>query len=352
MIAFHQSNLDADAVVRARARWDSVAKPLHSLGRMEDLIAQIAGIQGSENVSLVPRCVLVFCGDHGVVEEGVTQSDSEVTALVARSVAEGAANVNLMAAAAQADVFAVDMGMAAPVDHPGIIVCRQTNGTRNMTRGPAMTRAQAERAVQCGIDLVGNMKQRGYRLIATGEMGIGNTTASSALACALLDLPPEEITGRGAGLSDEGLMRKRNAVKRALAINRPDSTDPLDVLAKIGGYEIAGMTGAFLGGMTHRVPVVIDGLISAVAALLAVRICPRACEFMLPSHMSREPASRRVMEELSLSPVIYADMALGEGTGAVMLFPLLDMAGRVYGGDHTFDGLGMEAYMPQEGGKS
>ena len=333
----------------AQYRWDHVAKPLHSLGLLEDLIVQIAAAQQTADVRIEKRCALIFCADHGVVAEGVTQTGSEVTALVARSIAEGTANVNLMASVSHTDVFAVDMGMLRAV--PGTIDRRVACGTANIARGPAMTRAQAEQAVQAGIDLVGERKARGYQIVATGEMGIGNTTASAAVACALLGLSPEEATGRGAGLSDAGLARKRNAVARALDINRPRADDPLDSLAKVGGFEIAAMTGAFLGGAEHRVPIVIDGVISATAALAAARIRPEAREFMLPSHMSREPAALRIMEELHFSPILHADMALGEGVGAVALFPLLDMALCVYRGTHTFDALGIGAYTRQEGTK-
>ena len=341
--------LNETAMAAARARWDAVAKPLNSLGVWEKWIAQIAGMQGTADVRIAPRCALVFCADHGVVEEGVAQSSSEVTALVAQSVAEGTANVNLMAAAAGAKAFAVDMGMARDVAHPDMIVLKQAKGTANFTRGPAMPREAAERAVESGADLVAKMKARGYRMIATGEMGIGNTTAATAVSCALLGRAPSELTGRGAGLSDAGLLRKISAIERALECNRPDANDPMDVLSKVGGYEIAGMAGAFLGGMEQGVPIVIDGAISAAAALLAARICPAARDFMLPSHASREPMARALLEALDLQPPIHADMALGEGTGAVMVFPLLDMALRVYAGEHTFGNLGMDAYEPQEG---
>jgi len=334
---------------QAQWKWDHVAKPLHSLGLLEDMIVKIADIHSTADVCIDKRCALVFCADHGVVAEGVSQSGSEVTALVARSIVEGTANINLMASGAKADVFAVDMGMLNPV--PGTIERRIAAGTGNMAKEPAMSYEQAKRALQAGIDLVGEMKEKGYQIILTGEMGIGNTTASTAMSCALLGFAPEELTGRGAGLSDEGLLRKRNAIVRALTINQPNPNDPVDVLAKVGGFEIAGMAGAFLGGVKHRVPVVIDGVISAVAALVAARICPEAKEFMLPSHMSREPAAIRIMDELELRPIIHAGMALGEGTGAAALLPLLDMALRVYHGPHTFDDLGMDAYTPQEGRK-
>ena len=348
MLKYNRNLPDEGARRRAQQKWDRVAKPLNSLGRMEKLICRIAAIQETENVHLSPRCVLVFCADHGVVAEGVTQSGQDVTALVAHSIADGSANVNLMASAVRTDVFAVDMGMTGEVNHPALIRRRIAPGTQNMVHGPAMTRRQAMQAVQAGIDLAGEMKARGYQMIATGEMGIGNTTASAAMAGVLLGVPVETVTGRGAGLSDGGLMRKISAIRRALETNCPDENDPIDVLAGLGGFEIAAMTGAFLGGMSHRIPVVIDGVISAVAALLAQRICPESKEFMLPSHMSREPAGKLVMDALQMEPVIDAGMALGEGTGAVMLFPLLDVAHRVYCGSHTFNDLGMDAYTPQE----
>ena len=336
-----------NAKEQAQWKWDHVAKPLHSLGLLEDMIVKIAGIQGTADVRIDRRCALVFCADHGVVSEGVSQSGSEVTALVAQSIAEGTANINLMASSAHADVYAVDMGMLHPV--PGTIDRRIAAGTANMAKQSALTYEQAKSALQAGMDLVGEMKEKGYQIILTGEMGIGNTTASTAISCTLLGFTPEELTGRGAGLSDAGLVRKRHAIERALSVNQPDANDPVDVLAKVGGLEIAGMAGAFLGGVKYRMPIVIDGVISAVAALVAARICPEAKDFILPSHMSREPAAMRIMDELNLKPIIHADMALGEGTGAAALLPLLDMALRVYHGPHTFDDLGMEAYSPQEG---
>lgn len=336
-----------NAQEQAQIRWNHVAKPLNSLGKLEQLVVQMAGVQGTADVRIDKRCALICCGDHGVVAEGVSQSGHDVTALVAQSIVAGTANINLMASVSGTDVFALDFGMATPV--AGTMNCRIAAGTRNMAHEPAMTRAQAEQAVQFGIDAVARMKAQGYQLMATGEMGIGNTTASTAMACALLHCPPEDITGRGAGLSDAGLRRKKDAIQRALTFNQPNAADALDVLAKVGGFEIAGMVGLFLGGARHHVPIIIDGVISAVAALTAVRIDPAAKSVLLPSHMSHEPAMVRIMAELGLSPIIHADMALGEGTGAVSLIPLLDMALRVYHGPHTFDELGISAYEPQEG---
>ncbi|MBR3018030.1 MAG: nicotinate-nucleotide--dimethylbenzimidazole phosphoribosyltransferase [Clostridia bacterium] len=336
-----------NAIEQARKRWDAIAKPLHSLGRLEDLIVQIAGVQDTPDVRIDKRCALVFCGDHGVVREGVSQSGSEVTALVAKSIAEGTGNINLMADAAQADVFVVDMGMLTPV--PGTIDRRMGVGTANMTKEPAMSPEQAEKAVQAGIDLMGGLQKQGYQIAVIGEMGIGNTTAASAIASVLLDMPVETVTGRGAGLSDTGLARKIAAIERAIQINKPDRNDPMDVLAKLGGFEIAGMAGAYLGGYRHHIPTVTDGMIPAVSALIASRLCPEAVSAILPGHVSKEPADQKIMERLGMAPVIYARMALGEGTGGVLLLPLMDMALRVYHGPHTFEKLGMEAYTPQGG---
>ena len=330
----------------ARRRWDSIAKPLHSLGRLEDLVVQIAGIQQTADVRIDKRCALVFCGDHGVVKEGVSQSGSEVTALVARSIAEGTGNINLMAEAARTDVIAVDMGMLTPV--AGTVDLRTGAGTADIAEGPAMTRAQAEQALQAGMDMMKDLHERGYRIAVIGEMGIGNTTAASAVSAVLLGRTPREVTGRGAGLSDAGLERKIAVIEQAIRINKPDPADPTDVLAKLGGFEIAGMAGAYLGGYLYHIPTVTDGMIPAVSALIAARMCPEAAASILPGHVSREPVDRMILEELGMEPVIHAQMALGEGTGGVLLLPLLDMALRVYHGPHTFEHLGMEAYTPQE----
>lgn len=336
-----------NAQEQACRRWDSIAKPLHSLGRLEDLVVQIAGITQTADVRIDKRCALVFCGDHGVVKEGVSQAGSEVTALVARSIAEGTGNINLMADAARADVFAVDMGMLTEVE--GTVNRRVGAGTADIAEGPAMTREQAEQALQAGMEMIRDLRDKGYQIAVIGEMGIGNTTAASAVASVLLDMPAEQVTGRGAGLSDAGLKRKIEVIRQAVRVNHPDASDPTDVLAKLGGFEIAGMAGAFLGGYLYHIPVVTDGMIPSVAALAAVRICPEAVSAILPGHVSKEPVDQIIMKELNMEPVIDARMALGEGTGGILLLPLLDMALRVYHGPHTFDGLGMEPYTPQGG---
>ena len=333
---------DEKAMKAAVDHWNGIAKPIGSLGLLEDAITRIAGLTGSPRVALKKRAVLVMCADNGVVAEGVTQTGQEVTALVAANMVKHDSSVCRMAEVAHAEVFPVDMGMIAPAE--GVRDCHILRGTGNIAKGPAMTREEAERAVQTGIDLVGELKAQGYSIIATGEMGIGNTTTSSAMLAAFLGCAPAEVTGRGAGLSDEGLRRKIAAIESALRVNRPDATDGLDVLGKVGGLDLAGICGTFLGGAIHRVPILIDGFISAVGALAALRIAPECRCAMLAAHVSAEPAARMVLDELAVKPLITAGLRLGEGTGAVAALPLLDMALAVYDGMVTFENIGMEAY--------
>lgn len=332
-----------EAARRAKEKWNSVAKPLHSMGLLEDAVARLAGIYGSESFVLDRRAVVVMCADNGVAIEGVTQTDSSVTALVAAEIAAGRSSVNCLARAYGASVFAVDVGMNAPVE--GVLDRRVASGTGNIARGPAMSRGEAEAAISAGLDVARLLAEDGFKIIAAGEMGIGNTTTAAALASALLGLAPEETVGRGAGLSDEGLARKISAVRRALEVNGSGAGDPIDLLSRLGGFDIAAMAGLFLGGAERRVPVIIDGLISAAAAVIAAEIEPLAREFMLCSHVSREPAAKMLLERLGLSPLITAGLALGEGSGALMLLPLLDGALAVYNGAHRFDELPMERYV-------
>ena len=338
---------DEEARAAAKRRWDSIAKPLGSLGALERLVMDVAALTGDPNVDISRRVVVVCCADNGVVAEGVSQTGQEVTARMAGEMVRMHSSVCKMAKVAHADVIPVDLGMIRRVE--GVLDRHIMDGTQDMARRPAMTREQALQAVSVGVDLVKELKEQGYGILVSGEMGIGNTTTSSALVAALMNLPPETVTGRGAGLSDMGLQRKTWAIERAITVNRPDSGDPLDVLSKLGGLDICGMTGLFIGGAIEGIPVVIDGFISAVAALVAQRLCPGADITMLPSHCSEEPAAKRVLAALNKYPIIFANMRLGEGTGGVCLLPLLDMALAVYGGT-TFDEVGIEAYTPQGGG--
>lgn len=324
------------------ARFDMVAKPVGSLGKLEDLLCRVAAISRSPNVRVDKKCVLVFCADNGVLAQGVAQSTSDVTTAIARSLAAHTTSVSVMAHACGAQVFPVDMGMVGQV--PGLLDRRLGSGTNDISQGPAMSRETAEKAILTGIELVGERKSEGYQIIAVGEAGIGNTTTSSALCAVLLNLPVEQVTGRGSGLSDEGLERKRQAISSALSCNQPDPNDPVDALAKVGGFDLAAMTGAFLGGAYHGIPMVSDGLISNTAALCAVRMCPAVRDYILPSHVTAEPAGQLIMDELGFSPMIHGNLRLGEGTGAVALFPLLDLSSAVYHNAATFGDIRVEQY--------
>ncbi len=326
---------DLEARAAAQRRWDSIAKPLGSLGALEKLIMDMAALIGSPDVGIAKRAVVVCCADNGVVREGVTQTGQEVTARMAGEMVKMNSSVCKMAQAAHCDVLPVDLGMVRRVE--GVLDKHVMDGTEDMARRPAMTREQALQAISVGVDLVKELKTQGYRLLVSGEMGIGNTTTSSALVAALLNLPAETVTGR--------------AIERAITVNKPDPRDPLDVLSKLGGLDICGMAGLFIGGAIHGVPVIIDGFISAVAALLAQKLCPGCDVAMIPSHCSEEPAAKRVLMVLNKYPIIFANMRLGEGTGGVCLLPLLDMALAVYGGHATFDAVGIDAYTPQGGDK-
>ncbi len=337
---------DGNARAEARKRWDRCAKPLGSLGLLETALEDIAALTGDPDICIQSRAVVVLCADNGVVVQGVTQSSSAVTAVVARELAAGRTSVCRMAQAARCQVVPVDMGIQDFQETPGVLPRRIGNGTGDISWGPAMTRTQAEQAVITGIGLVRDLREQGIDLLATGEMGIGNTTTSSAVACTLLGRPVEELTGRGAGLSDEGLRRKIQVIYTALEVNRPDERDPIDVLAKVGGFDLAGLCGIFLGGGLYGVPVLIDGVISAAAALCALRLCPAAGKAMLASHVSAEPAGRLLLEAIGKKPLICAEMRLGEGTGAVAAIPLLDMACAVYSGAYTFEEGGLEPYQP------
>ena len=337
------TELDREAMERAQKRWNGIAHPLHSLGKLEDALVQIAGITGSDHIDLKKRALVVLCADNGVVEEGVTQTGQEITLLVAENLVSGQAASSIMSQVAKADLVAVDVGINNNCSLPDQKIAW---GTKNLAKEPAMTREQAVAAIEVGIRTAEDLKEKGYQILATGEMGIGNTTTSSAIASVLLEKPAELMTGRGAGLSSAGLSKKVEVIKRAIALHKPDKADALDVLSKVGGFDLAGMAGVFLGGAALHMPVIIDGFISGVAALVAAALCPQAREYMLASHKSKEPAAHLVLEALGKDPFLTCDMSLGEGTGAVTLFPLLDMACAIYDRLGSFEEEKMEAYVP------
>ena len=337
---------DEAARTAAHAHWASLAKPLGGLGALETLLEDAAALTGTPELAFERRAVLVLCADNGVVAQGVSQTDQSVTRAVAQNLAARRTSVCQMARTAHCEVVPVDMGIAgAPV--PGLLDCRIAAGTRDFTTGAAMSRQQAVEAIAKGIQLVRLQKAQGVQLLATGEMGIGNTTTSSALAAVLLAQPVEVMTGRGAGLSDEGLRRKQQVIRRGIAVNQPCPEDPLDLLAKLGGYDIAGLCGVFLGGALEQLPVLMDGFISGVAALCAVRLCTAAAKAVFATHCSTEPAARLVLEALGKTPLLTAGMHLGEGTGAVAAIPLWDMALAVYHHCYSFAEGGITPYTPQ-----
>ena len=301
--------LNEEAMKSSQAHWDSIAHPLHSLGKLEDMIVQIAGITGTPKVCVKKRVLIPMCADNGVVEEGVTQTGQEITALVAENFLQEKAASSIMCKSVGCDIFPIDVGVARDVR---IFNRKIAYGTKNMTKEPAMTREQAIRAIEIGIEAAQMMKEKGYHILATGEMGIGNTTTSSAVASVLLDIPVERMTGRGAGLSTEGLNRKITAIKNAIALHQPDKTDAIDVLSKVGGFDIAAIAGLFLGGAALHIPVLIDGVISATGALAAATICPLAKDYMLATHVSKEPAGALLLEALGKDCLLYTSDAADE----------------------------------------
>lgn len=332
-----------EAIQQAWNHWNNLALPLHSLGRLQDTVVRIAGMIESPEVNLKKKALVVMCADNGVVEEGVTQSGQEVTLIVAENFLQEKATASILCRQAGADIFPVDIGIASDSK---IIPRKIAYGTKNMAKEPAMTRLEAKKALEVGISMAKELKEKGYGIIATGEMGIGNTTTSSAITSVLLQVAPEEVTGRGAGLSSKGLEKKISTIRKAITLHQPDREDILDVLSKVGGLDIAGMVGVFLGGAALGIPVVADGFISCVAALCAVRMCPAVRDYIITSHKSKEPAANMILEALDIPVFLDCDMCLGEGSGAVTIFPLLDMALAVYNGMTTFEANDMENYVP------
>lgn len=340
-------DFDAVAAAAAQKRWNSIAKPLSSLGRLEDAVVQIAGITGDAQHRIDKRALIVLCADNGVAGQGVSTTGAEVTTVLARCLAHGNISVCKMAEAADTDVFGVDMGLNADPAEPGLENRRCGDGTGDISVGPAMTLAQAESAINHGIELAERCARQGYKILATGEAGIGNTTTSSAMTSVLLQKPAAEVTGRGAGVSPEVVRKKVGIIEKAIAVNKPDPNDALDILAKLGGFDIAGMAGIFIGGAMNRIPVLADGLISTVAALTAVRLFPKVGMAVMASHVSAEPAATALLKALGREPLICADMRLGEGTGAVAALPLLDLAYAVYDNMLTYEDIAIGHYQPK-----
>jgi nicotinate-nucleotide--dimethylbenzimidazole phosphoribosyltransferase len=334
--------LDTDAADAAQARQNTLTKPPGSLGRLETLSVQLAGITGQPIPLIDHKAIITMAGDHGVVAEGVSAYPQEVTPQMVMNFLHGGAAINVLARHVGARVVIVDMGVAADIPpHEGLIVRKVAPGTGNIARGPAMTREQAEQAVRAGVEIVEAEIARGLDIVGTGDMGIGNTTPSAAIAAALARRTPAEIAGRGTGVDDEGLTRKVRAIERALEANQPDPADGLGVLAKVGGFEIGGLAGVVLGAAANRVPIVVDGFISTAAAMIAVAIAPGVKPYLIAAHRSQERGHGLMLDWLGLDPLLDFDLRLGEGTGAALGISLAEAACKVLAEMATFEDAGV-----------
>jgi len=334
--------VDASFADTARVRLDSLTKPPGSLGRLEELAARVAVVQRSVRPVATPSAIVLMAGDHGVIDEGVSSYPQEVTVQMVANFAAGGAAINQLARHAGARLVLVDIGVAGDTGmFAGVRQAKIARGTANMAKGPAMTREQAAAAVLVGADVARELIADGVVMIGTGEMGIGNTTAAAAITAAFCGVSAASVDGRGTGLDDAGVAHKVVVVERALAINGIDVSDPLGVLAGVGGLEIAGMVGVMLGAAEGGVCAVSDGFISGVAALVAVGLCPDAGGYLFPSHRSQEPGHPIVLSRLAMEPVLQFEMRLGEGTGAALAMSIIGAACSVMSGMATFDEAGV-----------
>jgi len=328
---------DSKAMEAARARQLSLAKPPRSLGQLEEISIRFAGITGNTFNRADKRRVIVFASDNGVVEEGVASAPQSVTLAQTVNIARGLTGVGVIARHYHAETDVIDIGVNADFSHPGVRNEKIAHGTKNFAKEAAMTREQAERAMCIGIEAAKRAKRDGMEIIGIGEMGIGNTSTSSAVLSVLLGAPAEQTVSRGGGVNDTGFLRKKEIIDRAISTLMPDPEDPIDVLSKVGGFDLCGMTGAFLGAAAERLPVVVDGFISAVAALCAARINPLCVHYMIPSHASMERGYGMAMRALGLSPILMLDMRLGEGSGCPIAFEIVSTALDVIENMATFE---------------
>jgi len=334
--------LDKEAMAEAQARQNILTKPQGSLGRLEELSIQLAGIQGRSIPQIRHKAIITMAGDHGVVAEGVGNWPQQVTAQMVYNFLDGGAGINVIARQVGARVIVVDMGVATELEpNPQLLSRKIALGTQNIAQGQAMTREQAVTAVETGMEIVAAEVAKGLDIVGTGDMGIGNTTASSAIGAVMMGRPVAEVTGRGTGITDEQLRHKIEVIERALAVNRPDPKQPLEVLAKVGGFEIGGLVGVMLAAAAHRIPVVIDGFISGAAALIATALSPKLRDFLIAGHVSAETGHHLLLGYLGLKPLLDLDMRLGEGTGAALGIFLAETSARVLAEMATFPEAGV-----------
>jgi nicotinate-nucleotide--dimethylbenzimidazole phosphoribosyltransferase len=333
--------LNEATILEAALHLDQLTKPQGSLGKLESIAKQVAGITGVKIPDLSRKAVIVMAGDHGVCEEGVSAFPAEVTPQMVMNFLHGGAAVNVLARQAGAEVICVDIGVNADLEHPHLISRKVRKGTRNIAQGPAMTREEALQAIAVGWKLVEELFGRGVRLFATGEMGIGNTTSSAAMLIVLAGVDLQQAVGRGTGIDETRWLHKQEVIARAIAVNQADASDALDVLSKLGGLEIAGLVGVILGAAALGCPVIIDGFISSAAALVASRMAPISIDYMLGSHLSLEQGHAAMLESIGLAPMLQMDMRLGEGTGAVLAFHFVDSALKIMSEMATFKSAGI-----------
>lgn len=335
-------DLDKKSLAAAEARQNTLTKPPGSLGRLEKLSIQLAGISGEPIPSIKDKVIITMAGDHGVVAEGVSAFPQEVTPQMVFNFLHGGAAINVLSRHIGARIVVVDMGVSADLEpHPSLVIKKVAHGTQNISQGPAMTRQQAENAITRGIEIVMAEIEKGLDIVGTGDMGIGNTTPSAAIAAVLTGEAPAKIAGRGTGVDDEGLKRKIDAIERALAVNKPNPKDGLDILAKVGGFEIGGLVGVMLGAAAHHKPVMVDGFISTAAAMLAVTIAPKIKPYLIAAHRSQEYGHGLMLDWLNLKPLLDLDLRLGEGTGAALGISIAEAACKTLSEMATFEDAGV-----------
>ncbi|MBM4447452.1 MAG: nicotinate-nucleotide--dimethylbenzimidazole phosphoribosyltransferase [Chloroflexi bacterium] len=341
--------LDSSAMAAAQSRQNSLTKPHGSLGRLEELSIQLAGIKGEATPKLEHKSIIIMAADHGVVAETVSLYPQAVTRQMVLNFLKGGAAINVLAGQIGARVIVVDMGVIGGFQPLPGLLCKMIDfGTKNITQGPAMTRQQAIATIEAGIQVFEAEMGKRLDIIGTGDMGIGNTTASSAIFAAISGRPPKKITGRGTGIGDRQLAHKIKVIERALSVNKPNPKDPIDVLAKVGGFEIGGLVGVILAGAAYRIPVVIDGLISGAAALIATGLSPQAKDYLIAAHVSAETGHELLLQFLGLKPLLDLNMRLGEGTGAVLGISLAEAAARTLSQMATFAQAGVSEAKPLE----
>jgi nicotinate-nucleotide--dimethylbenzimidazole phosphoribosyltransferase len=333
--------LDERAMQIARERQDTLTKPTGSLGTLEDLSIQIAGITGDPTPQITDKVIITMAGDHGVTEAGVSAYPNEITGQMIYNFLNGGAAINVLAKHVGARVVVVDMGVAATIKGEPLVNKKIGYGTANMLKGPAMTYEGAVRAIEAGMEVLESEAETGMDIVGVGDMGIGNTTPSSAITAVITGAAVRAVTGRGTGLDDEALARKITVIEEVIRVNQPNKEDPIDVLAKVGGFEIGGMVGVMLAAASHRIPVVIDGFVAGAAALLAYEIAPAVKDYMIASHRSVEQGHAVILEYIGLKPLLDLDMRLGEGTGAALGINIVDAACKILNEMATFEEAGV-----------